>query len=56
MRAQTHVARLPVRAFQFWHPDCWQWIAEPGEFEILAGQSATNIVARGTVELIAKKN
>ena len=46
---QAVTVQLPARAFQFWDSNRRDWITEPGEFEICAGRSATEIVARTTV-------
>jgi beta-glucosidase len=43
--------KLDPRAFSFYDPYRRQWIAEPGEFEILIGSSSKDIRARGKVEL-----
>lgn len=42
---------LDERAFMFYDPDLNSWIAESGEFEILIGKSAAEIVLRGTLML-----
>jgi beta-glucosidase len=38
-------------AFQFFHPDKKQWVAEPGEFVLLAGESSRDIRAKKTIRL-----
>ncbi|MGE5598772.1 MAG: glycoside hydrolase family 3 C-terminal domain-containing protein [Bacteroidota bacterium] len=42
---------LDERAFSFYHPYRGQWVAEPGEFEILAGSSSADIRARASLKL-----
>lgn len=42
---------LNPRAFSYYDPYLRQWVAEPGEFEILIGSSSRDIRARGKVEL-----
>ena len=49
---KTVTVHLQARAFQFWHPDHKQWMAEPGLFEILAASSATDIRLTKKIELV----
>jgi beta-glucosidase len=42
---------LTERAFQFWHPQKKTWILEPGEFNILAGNSSQEITLKKTIRL-----
>jgi beta-glucosidase len=42
---------LKSDAFQFFHPDLHRWVAEPGDFELLAGSSSRDIRARKTIRL-----
>lgn len=49
---KTVTVNLPFRAFQFWHPDKKQWVAEAGLFEILAAASATDIRLQQKIELV----
>jgi beta-glucosidase len=49
---QTVTIKLPARAFQFWHPDHRNWVAEPGDFEICVAASAADIRLREKVEII----
>ncbi|MFI5317354.1 MAG: beta-glucosidase family protein [Myxococcota bacterium] len=42
---------LAPRAFAFWDPASRDWVAEPGEFEILVGASASDLRARASVTL-----
>jgi beta-glucosidase len=43
---------LNPRAFAYYDPYRHQWMAEPGEFEILIGSSSRDVRARGTVSLV----
>ena len=43
---------LNERALSFYNPDRKQWVAEPGEFEVLIGSSSRDIRVRATFELI----
>lgn len=43
---------LDQRAFSFYDPYKKQWIAEPGEFEILAGSSSRDIRAKTVITLV----
>ncbi|MHB8575222.1 MAG: beta-glucosidase [Dehalococcoidia bacterium] len=43
---------LPQRALAAWDPEQHAWIAEPGEFEILAGASASDIRGSATLRLV----
>lgn len=43
---------LDPRAFAYYDPYQHQWVAEPGEFEILIGSSSRDIRARGMVSLV----
>ena len=49
---KTVTVNLPARAFQFWHPDRKEWLAEPGVFEILVASSATEIRLTQKIEMI----
>ena len=49
---KTVTVNLPPRAFQFWHPDRKEWLAEPGGFEILAAASATDIRLSQKIEMV----
>jgi beta-glucosidase len=42
---------LPPRAFAFWDAGSRDWVAEPGEFELVAGASARDLRARVAVTL-----
>jgi beta-glucosidase len=48
------VIHLSPRAFRYWDPDVkgGSWVAEPGEFRILAGRSSRHIDAEAAVELV----
>jgi beta-glucosidase len=50
---ETKTVSIPLdfRAFAYYHPSYKQWIAEPGEFDILIGSSAADIRAQLTVTL-----
>jgi len=48
--AETAI-RLNPRAFSYWDPDADDWVAEPGEFRILAGRSSRNIDSEAVVIL-----
>jgi beta-glucosidase len=48
---KTVTVDLDMRAFAYYHPSYRQWIAEPGEFDILVGASAADIRAQATVTL-----
>jgi beta-glucosidase len=50
--AKTVSFELDARAFSFYDPDLQRWVAEPGEFELLAGSSSRDIRARATLTLI----
>ena len=50
--AQTIEFELNERALSFYDPDRRQWVAEPGEFEVLIGSSSRDIRARAAFELI----
>ena len=50
--AKTIEFELNERALSFYDPDRKQWVAEPGEFEVLIGSSSRDIRARATFELI----
>ena len=43
---------LDKEALSFWDAEEKTWVAEPGEFEILAGSSSRDIRARKAFELI----
>ena len=43
---------LDQRALSFYDPYRAQWVAEPGEFEVLVGSSSRDIRARGTFTLV----
>lgn len=43
---------LVERDFAYWDTELKQWKVEPGQFEILVGAAANNIMARTVVELI----
>ena len=43
---------LVERDFAYWDTELKQWKVEPGQFEILVGTAANNIMARTVVELI----
>lgn len=43
---------LDQRALSFYDPYRAQWVAEPGEFEVLVGSSSRDIQARGTFTLV----
>ncbi len=49
---QTVQFELDARAFSFYDSSRKQWVAEPGEFELLAGSSSRDIRARATLKLI----
>ena len=42
---------LDTRAFSFYDPAGRAWIAEPGDYDLLIGASATNIELQATVRL-----
>jgi len=42
---------LPPRAFAAWDPNAKDWVAEPGEFEVLVGASSRSIRTRAAVRL-----
>jgi len=44
---------LDQRALSFYDPDREQWVAEPGEFEVLVGSSSRDVRARATFKLVA---
>jgi beta-glucosidase len=50
---ETKTVSIPLdfRAFAYYHPEYGQWIAEPGEFEILVGASSADIRASRTVTM-----
>lgn len=50
---ETRTVSLPLdfRAFAYYHPDYAQWIAEPGDFDLLVGASAADIRGCVTVTL-----
>ena len=52
---KTVTFSLDARALSFYDPDGKRWVAEPGEFEILAGSSSRDIRARGTFLLAANQ-
>jgi len=39
-------------AFQFFHPDKRCWVAEPGEFVLLAGESSRDIRTKRTIRMV----
>ena len=43
--------RLDRRAFSFYDPGAGDWLAEPGEFELLAGSSSRDIRATASLSL-----
>jgi beta-glucosidase len=49
--AKTIEFELNERALSFYNPDRKQWVAEPGEFEVLIGSSSRDIRARATFVL-----
>ncbi len=44
---------LPMRTLSYYDPHQGEWVAEPGEFEVLVGASSRDIRLRGTFELIS---
>ncbi len=50
--AKTIEFELNERALSFYDPDRKQWVAEPGEFEVLIGSSSRDVRARAAFELI----
>jgi len=50
---ETRTVSIPLdfRAFAYYHPDYAQWIAEPGDFDLLVGASADDIHGCVTVTL-----
>jgi beta-glucosidase len=48
---QTVAIPLDLRSFAYWHPGYRQWIAEPGEFDLLVGASSLDIRGAVTVTL-----
>ena len=50
--ARTIEFELNERALSFYDPDRKQWVAEPGEFEVLIGSSSRDIRARAKFELM----
>lgn len=44
---------LSMRALSYYDPHQGEWVAEPGEFEVLVGASSRDIRLRGTFELIS---
>jgi len=44
---------LPMRALSFYDPHQGEWVAEPGQFEVLVGASSRDIRLQGTFELMA---
>ena len=42
---------LDQRAFQFWHPQQKKWVLEPGNFEILVGNSSQDIRFKKTIAM-----
>jgi beta-glucosidase len=38
-------------AFQYYNDQLNQWVLEPGKFDVLAGNSAQNILLKGTIQL-----
>ncbi len=50
--AKTIEFELNERALSFYNPDRKQWVAEPGEFEVLIGSSSRDIRARAKFELL----
>ncbi|MGE3596081.1 MAG: fibronectin type III-like domain-contianing protein, partial [Dehalococcoidia bacterium] len=53
---EERIARvvLPHRAFAAWDPTLKDWMAEPGEFEILVGASSADLRGSATVELMGE--
>ncbi len=49
---KTVTVNLPARAFQFWHSDQSEWVAEPGIFEIIVAASASEIRLSEKIELV----
>ena len=49
---KTVAVNLPARAFQFWHPDRREWLAEPGGFEVFAAASAADIRLTQKIEMV----
>jgi beta-glucosidase len=43
--------KLDERSFAFYDPDKRAWVAEPGEFEVLAGSSSRDIRLAGKITL-----
>ena len=46
------IVKLDKRAFQFYDPVRMQWVAEPGKFEILIGNSSKDIRLKGELKLL----
>ena len=44
-------ASKPTRAFAYWDSGSGDWVAEPGEFELLVGASSRDLRARASVTL-----
>lgn len=44
---------IPMRALSYYDPNKGDWVAEPGEFEVLVGASSRDIRLEGTFELIS---
>jgi beta-glucosidase len=53
--SRTVALELPPRSFEVWDPRLHRWVAEPGEFEILIGQSSADISGSTTVTLEVAK-
>jgi beta-glucosidase len=50
-QTKTVNIQLDPRAFQFYNPDKKQWVAEPGDFDILVGASSRDIKVKDTIKL-----
>lgn len=47
--------RLDKRAFSYYHPELGKWVAQTGEYKILAGASSMDIRLAGTVQFKGEK-
>ncbi|WP_254618338.1 beta-glucosidase family protein [Vibrio metschnikovii] len=54
--SQTVTLRLTPKEFQSYHPGLKQWIIEPGEYEVYAGESSRSLPLRACVQVLGTEH